>query len=90
MARSFGLFGSLLFIAAPAFAQLPDSPFRSVDPVAKSLDGNAWTLNFAYIPPRIATIDTPDKGKRKVWYMPYYVYNKTGAPRTFVPYGRCY
>lgn len=66
-------------------AQLPASPYRSVDPVALSLDGQAYTLNFAYITPRIATVKTPDKGERTVWYMPYYVYNKTGAPRTFFP-----
>lgn len=74
-----------LVIGGAASAQLPQSPYRSVDPVALSLDGQAWTLNFAYITPRITKVKTPDKGERTVWYMPYYVYNKTGAPRTFVP-----
>ena len=85
MLRAFRLFGLVFLFAGSAFGQLPESPFRSADPVALSLDGNAWTLNFAYIPPRIAMVETPDKGKRKVWYMPYYVYNKTGAPRDFTP-----
>jgi hypothetical protein len=42
-------------------------------------------LNFAYITPRITVLDTPDKGKRIVWYMPYYVYNKTGQPQSIAP-----
>jgi hypothetical protein len=72
-----------------ASAQLPPSAFRNVEPTQLGLDalnrGGVWTLHFAYMPPRIATIDTPDKGKRTVWYMPYYVYNKTGLPRPIVP-----
>lgn len=69
-----------------AQAQLPKSQFRPVDPVTLSLDGTkAYTLNFAYITPRITKVKTPDKGERTVWYMPYYVLNKTGAPRTFTP-----
>lgn len=75
----------VVLAAGTAAAQLPASPYRSVDPVALSLDGQAYTLNFAYITPRIAKVKTPDKGERIVWYMPYYVYNKTGAPRTFFP-----
>ncbi len=69
-----------------AVAQLPKSPYRPVDPVALSLDGTkAYTLNFAYITPRIARVKTPDKGERTVWYMPFYVLNKTGAPRDCLP-----
>ncbi len=69
-----------------AFAQQPDAPFRYVDPLKLSLDrGGVWTLNFAYLPPRIATVNVPGKGDRVVWYMVYYVYNKTGRPRTIVP-----
>lgn len=72
--------------AGSAFAQLPESPFHNVDPTALSLDrGGVWTLHFAYMTPRIAVLDTPDKGKRTVWYMPYYVYNKTAQPRTIFP-----
>ncbi len=84
LAAVFALVGVGLTVGA-ASAQLPKSQFRSVDPVALSLDGQAWTLHFAYITPRIARVKTPDKGERTVWYMPYYVYNKTGAPRQFVP-----
>ena len=75
--------------AGPVAAQLPDSPFRSVDPIDLSLDSlnrdGVWTLHFAYMTPRITTVDVPGKGKRTVWYMPYYVYNKTGQPRTIYP-----
>lgn len=77
--------GVLLTVAAAPAQVLPKSPFRPVDPVALSLDGQAYTLNFAYITPRITKIKTPDKGERTVWYMPFYVMNKTGAPRQFVP-----
>lgn len=95
-ARRAAVFGAALMVVAVGFlvavqspptasAQLPPSPYRSVDPVSLSLDGQAWTLNFAYITPRITKVKTPDKGERTVWYMPYYVYNNTGAPRTFQP-----
>jgi len=77
--------GLMLSGLPTAFAQLPKSPFRPVDPVKLSLDGQAYTLNFAYITPRITKVKTPDKGERTVWYMPFYVVNKTGAPRDFVP-----
>lgn len=69
-----------------AQAQFPDAPFRYVDALKLSLDrGGVWTLHFAYIPPRIATVKVPGKGDRVVWYMVYYVYNKSGKPRTIVP-----
>ena len=78
--------GLMLAGVPTASAQLPKSQFRPVDPVALSLDGTkVYTLNFAYITPRIARVKTPDKGERTVWYMPYYVLNKTGAPRQFLP-----
>jgi hypothetical protein len=85
------LAGVMAFVTLPnyAAAQLPDSPFRNVDPIALSLDslnkGGVWTLNFAYVAPRIITVDVPNQGKKTVWYMPYYVYNKTGQPRTIFP-----
>ena len=66
----------LAFAPGAAQAQLPDAPFRYVDPLKLSLDrGGVWTLNFAYLPPRIATVEVPGKGKSTVWYMVYYVYN---------------
>jgi len=76
----------LAFAPRALQAQLPDAPFRYVDPLKLSLDrGGVWTLHFAYLPPRIATVKVPGKGERTVWYMVYYVYNKTGKPRTIVP-----
>ena len=76
----------LALAPSAALAQQPDAPFRYVDPLKLSLDrGGVWTLNFAYLPPRIATVKVPGKGERVVWYMVYYVYNKTGKPRTIVP-----
>jgi len=72
-------------VCGVAAAQLPESQYRSVDTTVLPLDRNVWTLNFAYMTPKIATVETPDKGRRVVWYMPYYLYNKTGAPRNVVP-----
>ena len=54
-------------------------------PWTGTLQEEDFTLNFAYLPPRIATVDVPGKGKQTVWYMVYYVYNKTGKPRTVFP-----
>jgi len=79
------IIATFLATATVAVAQVPESPFRNVDAATLPLDRNVWTLHFAYMPPKIATVETPDKGKRTVWYMPYYVYNKSGSPRTIVP-----
>ena len=60
----------LAFAPSAALAQQPDAPFRYVDPLKLSLDrGGVWTLNFAYLPPRIATVKVPGKGERVVWYI---------------------
>lgn len=73
--------------ALPAIAQDLPGQHRSVDPVTLPLDKDPtiWTLNFAYTPVRIVTVDTPDRGKRVVWYMVYQVWNKTDTPQTFIP-----
>lgn len=83
---AFGL-GVATLYPAIATAQNADSPFRGVDAVDLGLDrAGVWTLHFGYIPPRIAELDVPGKkGKQVVWYMPYYVYNKTGQSRTIYP-----
>lgn len=75
------------FVGSSAFADSIDGPqYRSVDPIDLPLDQpGVWTLNFAYTPVRIITVDTPDKGRRTVWYMVYKVYNKSDTPQTFFP-----
>jgi len=73
----------------PAAAQEPKDPYRNVDPLKLPLDrAGVWTLHFAYIPPRIMTVDEPGKGPREAWYMIYQVWNTvdiSDTPVTFVP-----
>jgi hypothetical protein len=77
---------AVALVPGPAVArQAPDDPFREVDAVRLPLDrSGVWTLNFAYLPPRIASVDTPT-GKRTAWYMLYKVWNTSDTPVTFVP-----
>lgn len=44
-----------------------------------------WVLDFSFKPMRLATIDIPGKGRRRVHYLYYRVVNRTGEPRMFVP-----
>jgi hypothetical protein len=84
------LVASTLLLALPV-ATAQDSPFHTVDPLDLSLDrAGVFTLHFAYVTPRIATVKVREREggplvDKTVWYMPYYVYNKTGKPRTIVP-----
>jgi hypothetical protein len=74
-----------LVAASAATAQDTGSTFRTVDPIGIPNDKpDVWTLNFGYYPPRIITVDT-GKGKRRVWYMVFSVWNKTGNPQQIVP-----
>lgn len=80
-----GTSAALLFGGA-ALAQGPGDAFRTVEPVGLPLDkAGIYTLHFSYAPPRIVTIDTPDKGRRQVWYMAYRVFNRTDSPQEFIP-----
>lgn len=73
-------------LAGPAVAQPPSGAYRPVDPAPHELDRtNTWTLHFAYTPPRIVTLDTPDRGKKVVWYMAYQVWNTTDTPHLLAP-----
>ena len=75
----------LVALASPTFAQKDIGPFTTVPPLALALDrAGVWTLNFAYMPPRIVEVDTPE-GKRWAWYMLYRVWNTGDTPQTFVP-----
>ncbi len=75
----------LVGLATPALAQRDTGPFITVPPLSLALDRpGVWTLNFAYVPPRIVEVDTPE-GKRWAWYMLYRVWNTGDSPQTFVP-----
>ena len=72
-------------IASPATAQSA-SQYRMVEPADLPLDRpGVWTLHFDYTPVRILTLDTPNQGKKTIWYMVYRVYNTTDTPQTFYP-----
>ncbi|MCZ2342923.1 MAG: hypothetical protein LC104_14210 [Bacteroidales bacterium] len=77
----------VLTASAPfATAQTVPSQYREVPATELPLDRpGVWTLNFDYTPVRIVTVDTPLKGKQRIWYMIYRVYNTTDTPQTFYP-----
>lgn len=73
-------------VTLSAVAQSPGDPYIPVPPVSLALDRDGvWTMNFAYLPPRIVSVDTPDRGKQTVWYMVYQVWNTSDTPQTFIP-----
>lgn len=81
-----GILTAVLGLAAftPAVAQ--DSNFRTVDPIGIPNDKpDAWALHFGYYAPRIVTVDLPGKGKTRVWYMVFQVWNRTDNPQQIVP-----
>jgi hypothetical protein len=76
----------LAAFALPLLGKSDDSPYREISVERLSLDrAGVWTLNFAYVPIRIIKVKTPDQGEKIVWYMVYYVYNKSDRPRDFIP-----
>lgn len=78
-----GLIAAL--VAPPVAAQVPNDPFKPVEPVRMPLDkAGVWTLHFAYLPPRIVPVETPS-GKKYAWYMVYKVWNTSDTPVEFVP-----
>jgi hypothetical protein len=80
-----GLLAALALAPSPVAAQAPNDPFKAVDPIRMPLDrAGVWTLHFAYLPPRIVTVDTP-AGKKTVWYMVYKVWNTSDTPVEFTP-----
>src|SRR5438270_6321508 len=46
---------------------------------------DVWILDFQFKSPRVITVDIPGRGKKTVWYVRYEVWNRTGAPRYFIP-----
>jgi hypothetical protein len=73
-----------LFWVGSGVCQEAPGHHKPIEPVKLPLDRDGvWTLNFAYTPVRIITVNTPDRGKRIVWYMVYQVWNKTDTPKPF-------
>src|SRR5262249_9495709 len=45
----------------------------------------SWSVDFAFKPVRLVSIEMPDKRRRPVHYLYYRVINRTGKDRMFVP-----
>lgn len=75
------------FLPTTSTAQAPPvGPFTAVEPQTLPLDRDGvWTLHFAYLPPRLLTVDTPDRGKQQALYMVYKVWNTSDTPQLFIP-----
>src|SRR5262245_46767801 len=81
-----GFWAIVIGLTAAVTAPAQDSAFRTVDPIGIPNDKpDTWALNFGYYPPRIVTLDIPGKGKKRVWYMVFQVWNKTEHPQQIVP-----
>ena len=88
--RKFGLCAALvplLLTALQSQAQEKNQyGERSIEPEQIAFDKDGiWTLNFKFKDPRIIDVEIPARGKTRVWYMFYQVYNNSGEPRQFVP-----
>ncbi len=85
-----GFWSAVVAVVAVSTATVPDifraHSFRVVEPIGIPNDKpDAYALHFGYYPPRIVTLDVPGKGKKRVWYMVYQVWNKTDNPQQIVP-----
>jgi hypothetical protein len=75
-------------IAAAVFAQAPGGGYNVVPapPRVNVQDKeDVWVLDFQFKSPRVVTVDIPGRGRKTVWYVRYEVWNRTGAPRFFIP-----
>ena len=80
------IWAAVLGLAAASAVVAQESTFRTVEPIGIPNDKpDVWAMNFGYYPPRIATLDIPGKGKVRVWYMVFQVWNKTDNPQQIVP-----
>jgi hypothetical protein len=77
-----------LVLAGAALAQAPGGGFNVV-PAPPRINvqdkEDVWVLDFQFKSPRVIPADIPGRGKKTVWYVRYEVWNRTGAPRYFIP-----
>jgi hypothetical protein len=79
---------SVVVLAAAASAQSPGGGYNVVPapPRVNVQDKeDTWVLDFQFKSPRVITADVPGRGRKTVWYLRYEVWNRTGAPRYFIP-----
>jgi hypothetical protein len=77
-----------LLLGVAALAQAPGGGYNIVPapPRVNVQDKeDVWVLDFQFKSPRVVTVDIPGRGKKTVWYVRYEVWNRTGAPRYFIP-----
>ncbi len=77
-----------LLLAGAALAQSPGGGYNVVPapPRVNVQDKeDVWVLDFQFKSPRVITVDIPGRGRKTVWYVRYEVWNRTGAPRFFIP-----
>ncbi|HEY1379451.1 MAG TPA: hypothetical protein VGF55_21795, partial [Gemmataceae bacterium] len=79
---------ALLLGTAAVIAQAPGGGYNVVPapPRVNVQDKeDTWVLDFQFKSPRVLTVDIPGRGRKTVWYVRYEVWNRTGAPRYFIP-----
>jgi len=79
---------ALLGVTAVVSAQAPGGGYNVVPapPRVNVQDKeDTWVLDFQFKTPRVLTVDIPGRGRKTVWYVRYEVWNRTGAPRYFIP-----
>lgn len=90
--RRFGFAAAALAVSlgvgALALAQAPGGGYNIVPapPRVNVQDKeDAWVLDFQFKSPRVIQVNIPGRGMRTIWYVRYEVWNRTGAPRYFIP-----
>ena len=77
-----------LLVAGAVLAQAPGGGYNVV-PAPPRINvqdkEDVWILDFQFKSPRVITVDIPGRGKKTAWYVRYEVWNRTGAPRYFIP-----
>jgi hypothetical protein len=65
---------------SPGYNVIPAPPRVNVEDKE-----DVWVLDFQFKSPRVITVDVPGRGRKTVLYVWYQVWNRTGAPRYFIP-----
>jgi hypothetical protein len=80
---------ALLVGVAAVVAQAPGGGYNVIPaPPRVNVEDkeDVWVLDFQFKSPRVlANVDIPGRGKKTVLYVWYQVWNRTGAPRYFIP-----
>ena len=78
----------LLAAAAVVIGQAPGGGYNVIPaPPRVNVEDkeDVWVLDFQFKSPRVITTDVPGRGRKTVLYVWYQVWNRTEAPRYFIP-----